>query len=73
MREMPGVEPPAAPCDHATMHVAFELSKATWKIGVVLPGSQKTRRYTLARGDTSGSHIASGSPPRRSARNAASR
>lgn len=37
--------------DYATVHVAFELSKAKWKLGVVLPGSQKMSRYTIAGGD----------------------
>jgi transposase len=54
MRKTPAVESPAARCDHATMHVAFELSKAKWEIGVVLPGSQKMSRFTLDGGDTAG-------------------
>jgi transposase len=31
--------------------VAFELSKAKWKLGVLLPGSEKLSRYTIAGGD----------------------
>jgi transposase len=54
MRKMPAVASPAARCEHATMFVAFELSKAKWKIGVVAPGSQKMSRYTLDGGDTAG-------------------
>jgi transposase len=54
MRRMPVLETLAARCEHATMHVAFELSKAKWKIGIVMPGSQKMSRYTLAGGDTVG-------------------
>jgi transposase len=40
-------------CSHdATVFVAFELSKAKWRLGIVLPGSAKMRRYTVAGGDT---------------------
>jgi len=31
--------------------LVFELSKATWKIGVMRPGSQKLSRYTVEGGD----------------------
>jgi transposase len=37
--------------DYATVYVAFELSKAKWKLGVLLPGSQKVSRYTIDGGD----------------------
>src|ERR1700733_5805818 len=37
--------------DYATVHVAFELSKAKWKLGVMLPGSAKMSRYTISGGD----------------------
>ena len=30
--------------DYATVYVAFELSKAKWKLGVMLPGSEKLSR-----------------------------
>jgi transposase len=43
---------PAAPSHDATMVVAFELSKAKWKVGIVLPQSTKLSRYTIAGGDT---------------------
>ena len=43
---------PAAPSHDATMYVAFELSKAKWKVGIVLPRSTKMSRYTVAGGDT---------------------
>lgn len=43
---------PAAPSHDGTMFVAFELSKATWKVGIVLPQSPKMSRYTIAGGDT---------------------
>jgi transposase len=37
--------------EYATVHVAFELSKATWKLGILLPGSSKLSRYAVAGGD----------------------
>ncbi|MFZ0763941.1 MAG: IS110 family transposase [Bradyrhizobium sp.] len=37
--------------DYATVYVAFELSKAKWKLGVMLPGSAKMSRYTISGGD----------------------
>jgi transposase len=37
--------------EHATVCLAFELSKAKWKLGVLLPGSQKLSRYTIGGGD----------------------
>ena len=37
---------------YATILVVFELSKAKWKLGVLLPGSQKLNRYTVDGGDT---------------------
>jgi transposase len=41
---------PAA-TDYATVYVVFELSKRKWKLGVMLPGSPKLSRYTIAGGD----------------------
>jgi transposase len=41
---------PAA-TEYATVYVAIELSKAKWKLGVLLPGSQKLSRYTISGGD----------------------
>ena len=38
-------------CEYATVHVAFELSKAKWKLGVILPGSPRMSRYTIDGGD----------------------
>lgn len=46
------ITPLAANNEDATVFVAFELSKATWKLGLVMPGSQKMSRYTVAGGDT---------------------
>jgi transposase len=40
-----------ATSEYATVYVAFELSKAKWKLGVLLPGSQKVSRYTIDGGD----------------------
>jgi transposase len=37
--------------EYATVHLVFELSKAKWKLGVMLPGSQKMSRYTIDGGD----------------------
>src|ERR1700716_2568014 len=41
---------PAA-SEYATVHMAFELSKANWKIGVLLPGAPKLSRFTVKGGD----------------------
>jgi transposase len=41
---------PAA-SEYATIYLAFELSKAKWKIGVLLPGSPKLSRFTVEGGD----------------------
>jgi transposase len=37
--------------DYATVHVAFELSKSKWKLGVMIAGSEKMSRFTIAGGD----------------------
>lgn len=42
----------AACREHATMYVAFELGKAKWKLGIVVPGSNKLSQYTVEGGDT---------------------
>lgn len=36
----------AACGEHATMYVAFELGKAKWQLGIVVPGSNKLSKYT---------------------------
>jgi transposase len=41
---------PAA-AEYATVYLVFELSKAKWKLGITLPGSQKMSRYTISGGD----------------------
>ena len=40
-----------ASAEYATVYLVFELSKAKWKLGVMLPGSQKMSRFTIAGGD----------------------
>lgn len=37
--------------EYATAYLVFELSKAKWKLGVMLPGSQKISHYTIDGGD----------------------
>src|SRR6516165_3999325 len=37
--------------EYATVYVAFELSKAKCRLGVILPGSQKLSRFTIEGGD----------------------
>jgi transposase len=41
---------PAA-AEYATVYLAFELSKAKWKLGVMLPGSHRVSRFTIDGGD----------------------
>jgi len=45
------IDTPAACAQHDTMFVGFELGKAKWKVGIVLPGSSKLSQYTVAGGD----------------------
>ena len=40
-----------ATTEYATVCLAFELSKAKWKLGVTLPTSEKLSRFTIAGGD----------------------
>lgn len=51
MSNLDRADAPAATSEYATVHVVFELSKAKWKLGVMLPGSQKMSRFTIAGGD----------------------
>lgn len=37
--------------EYATVYLVFELSKAKWKLGLLLPGSEKLSRYAVAGGD----------------------
>ncbi len=50
MSTLDRTDAPAAE-DYATVYVAFELSKAKWKLGIVLPGADKMRRLTIDGGD----------------------
>ena len=40
-----------AEADYATIYLVFELSQAKWKIGGLLPGTQKMSRFTIDGGD----------------------
>lgn len=40
-----------ASAEYATVHLVFELSKAHWKLGMMLPRSEKLSRYTIDGGD----------------------
>jgi transposase len=40
-----------AETEYATCYLVFELSKAKWQLGVMLPGSAKMSRYTIDGGD----------------------
>jgi len=51
MDSLDRIEAPAALEEDATVFVAFELSKAKWKLGIVTPGTRKLSRYTVAGGD----------------------
>jgi transposase len=37
--------------EYVTVHVAFELSRAKWRVGVMLPGSGKLSSYVIEGGD----------------------
>lgn len=50
MIKLDRIDAPAT-AEHATVYLTFELSKAKWKLGVLLPGSQKLSRYTIDDGD----------------------
>lgn len=43
---------PAAGAEHGTLYVAFELSKSTWRLGLVLSGERKMSEHAVAGGDT---------------------
>lgn len=40
-----------AGCDYATVYVVFELSRAKWQLGIMLPGAEKMSRYRVDGGD----------------------
>lgn len=52
MKQSPVIDAPVAPREDATVYVAFELSKAKWQLGIVVPGSPKMSRHTVTGGDT---------------------
>ena len=37
--------------EYATVYLVFELSKKTWQLGVLRPGSEKLSRYSISGGD----------------------
>jgi len=43
-----------AGCEYATIYVVFELSKAKWQLGVMLPEAEKMSRYRIDGGDLAG-------------------
>ena len=50
MSKLDRTDAPVA-AEYATVHVAFELSKKTWKVGILLPGAARSSHYTVAGGD----------------------
>jgi transposase len=50
MSKLDRTDAPVA-AEYATVHVAFELSKKTWKVGILLPGAAKSSHYAVAGGD----------------------
>lgn len=46
------IDTPAAGAEHGTLYVAFELSKSTWVIGIVLSGERKMSEHKVSGGDT---------------------
>lgn len=50
MSKLDRTDAPVA-AEYATVHVAFELSKKTWKVGILLPGAAKSSHYAIAGGD----------------------
>lgn len=51
MSKLDGTDAPATADEYVTVYLIFELSKAKWKLGVLLPGSTKLSRYTIDGGD----------------------
>lgn len=45
---------PAAGAKIGTLYVAFELSKSTWEVGLVVSGERTLSRHKISGGDTSG-------------------
>ena len=40
-----------AGCEYGTVYIAFELSKAKWQLGIMMPGTEKMSRYRIDGGD----------------------
>jgi transposase len=40
-----------AGCEYATVYVVFELSKAKWQLGIMMPSAEKMSRYRIDGGD----------------------
>jgi transposase len=43
-----------AGCEYGTVYIAFELSKAKWQLGIMMPGAEKMSRYRIDGGDLAG-------------------
>src|ERR1700759_2095663 len=43
-----------AGCEFGTVYIAFELSKAKWQLGIMMPGAEKMSRYRIDGGDLAG-------------------
>jgi transposase len=54
MKHTHPIDTSGAPHEDVTVALVFELSKAKWKLGFVVPGSSKLSRYTVGGGDTVG-------------------
>jgi transposase len=52
MDSLDRIDTPAALEQDATVYIAFELSKKTWKLGIVMSAAARLSRYTVAGGDT---------------------
>jgi len=46
-----------ASLEYVTIHIAFELSKSKWALGVMMPGAEKMSRYRIDGGDVAGLSI----------------
>src|SRR6201989_1175334 len=43
-----------AGCEFGTVYIAFELSKAKWQLGIMMPGAETMSRYRIDGGDLAG-------------------
>jgi len=51
MKSSQHADAPAAGTECGTLYVAFELGKATWKLGIVVSGSSRLSQYVVDGGD----------------------